>query len=284
MKIYNFIFLFTIIVLAACDKDEDVIPSGEASVEIKFDNIAIVDGVQRQLTMVSSGDTTNYDYSNAMDQPFNITLLKYYISKIVLEGPDGAYFEDEMLASATESKGYYLIDESVEASQLIDLENVPYGKYNKITFTIGVDESGVSEGAAAGSLDPATSEMFWNWNSGYVAMKMEGHSPVSAGGASGNTVDPSIAKGMAYHVGGWKDIDGSAFVNNVRRLSYDFDTDLSVTGEGHPNVHMVFDVISLFGGENLIDFTGNNNVHKPSDGIPFANNYADAFAFDHIHQ
>ena len=33
-----------------------------------------------------------------------------------------------------------------------------------------------------------------------------------------------------------------------------------------------------------IDFTGNNNVHKPTDGKAIAENLSAAFAFDHLHQ
>lgn len=283
MKFTNILYLFSFIFLMACDKDETMNPT-MASVEVQFDNIAILDGVQRQLSLVNPGDTMNYAYTNVLDQPFNLTMLKYYISKIVLEGPEGAYYEDEVQAEATETKGYYLIDEAEAASQLVRLENVPVGKYNKIYFTVGVDEAGVMEGAAAGVLDPATSGMFWNWNAGYVGLKLEGHSKFSNGGASGNTIEPTTPKGIVYHIGGWKEVEGTAFVNNVRRLSYTFDTDLVVTGQGHPNVHMVLDVISLFGGTNTIDFSGKNSVHKPSDGTPFADNLGDAFAFDHIHQ
>lgn len=268
--------------MTSCDDSEDIQPvAGEVTID--FDNIAIIDGVQRQLQMVEPGNQ-DYQYENEMGQAFNITMLKYFVSSIVLEGPDGAYYEDPLEVTAAEAKGYYLIDEGESSSQRITLENVPAGKYNKITFTIGVDEEGVVEGAAGGSLDPATNGMFWNWNSGYVALKLEGHSEASVGGASGNTVNPDIEHGMAYHVGGWKDIDGTAFVYNNKRLEYSFDTALNVDGTGEPNIHMVMDLLGLFKGTNAIDFSGNNNVHKPSDGKSLAENFKGAFAFDHIHQ
>jgi hypothetical protein len=47
---------------------------------------------------------------------------------------------------------------------------------------------------------------------------------------------------------------------------------------------MTFDVMGLFNGHHKVDFTGNHNVHKPSDGVDMAHNMEEAFNFDHIHQ
>ncbi len=218
-----------------------------------------------------------------MDQPFNITLLRYFISEVTLEGPNGVIFKDKMDVSATGSEGYYIIDESNTASQTILLENVPPGEYNKIVFTVGVDESGVSEGAAGGDLDPATNNMFWNWNAGYIAVKFEGQSNVSAGGANGETIVPENKQGLIYHIGGWKNVDDTPFVYNNKRLSYDFFSKLIVTPRNNSRVVMTFDVLSMLHGDYTVDFTGNNNVHKPSDGKAIADNLIKAFAFDHLH-
>ncbi|MBK7477876.1 MAG: hypothetical protein IPI11_18410 [Haliscomenobacter sp.] len=125
--------------------------------------MAIVNGTQTQLSMATAGSTT-YTYTNGMSQTFNVTLLRYFISAIELTGPNGEYFKDEVSVSAAGSKGYYLIDESKSASQYVTLNDVPAGEYNKLTFTVGVDSTGVVDGAAGGMLDPATNKMFWNWN------------------------------------------------------------------------------------------------------------------------
>ncbi len=283
MKKILFIAIATLCLFSACEKEDDNGVEVNGKMEIEFDNIAIVNDVQRQLNIATVGDV-NYDYQNAMGQDFNITLLRYFISEIVLEGPNGERFEDVLAVDATDAKGYYLVDESVTTSQLITLEDIPAGEYDKISFTVGVAEEGVKEGAAGGSLDPATNGMFWNWNSGYVALKFEGQSSVSAGGAVGNTIAPEDNKGMVFHVGGWKEIEGTAFVNNNQSLSYSFDVNVKVGGGQEPHVHMVFDVLSMLSSKNQVDFTGNNNVHKPVDGTAIAENLARAFRFDHIHQ
>lgn len=268
----------------SCSKDDNPTDETNGTVEVEFDNIALVDGIQRQLSMVTPG-SSDYQYTNALNQKFNINLLRYYISNIVLEGPNGEYFEDKVSVTTTAVKGIYLVDESNHTSSLITLSDVPAGEYNKIKFTVGVDENGVTEGAAGGILDPATCNMFWNWNSGYIALKFEGQSPDSNGGVSGTeTLDENSIHGIAYHIGGWRDIEGTAFVYNNKALSLDFDTNAKVEYGEQPHVHIVMDVLTLFNGENDIDFTGNHNVHKPLDGVDMANNIPNAFTFDHIHQ
>ncbi|MCB0521019.1 MAG: hypothetical protein H6577_20005 [Lewinellaceae bacterium] len=280
------LFLSTLLVsiafLSACKKDEDKKDPG--TLEINFDNIAIVNGVEKQLSLVAPG-SADYNYTNEMGQNFNINLLRYFISAIELDGPNGEHFHDEMSASASGAKGYYLIDESIPSSQRVMLENIPAGNYNKITFTVGVDSAGVVDGAAGGVLDPATNKMFWNWNSGYIALKFEGQSDVSNGGTSGTeTIADDNQKGIAYHIGGWKNIPGTAFVYNNKQLTFTFDENVKVESKNAPELHMVFDILSMFKGDKMIDFTGNHNVHKPADGVDMANNIAKAFAYDHIHQ
>lgn len=274
--------LFGVLFFSACKDEED--PATPGSLEVAFDNIAVINNVQQQLSLVTAG-STNYAYSNTLGQKFNINLLRYYISAIELDGPNGEHYHDHMEATASGAKGYYLIDESVPSSQVISLEEIPAGEYNKITFTVGVDSSGIVNGAAGGVLDPATCKMFWNWNSGYIAVKYEGQSDVSNGGVSGaETVAGDNAHGMAYHIGGWKNIPGGVFVYNNKRLTYTFDTVVKVDGKLSPELHMTFDIQKMFGSHHNIDFTGNHNVHKPVDGADVADNLEHAFAYDHVHQ
>ena len=286
-KFFLFAIMASLVIFSACDKDDD--DSSEeltGAIEIEFDNVFVDAGVQKQLSLVNKG-ATQYNYTNAMGQDFNVVLLRYFITNIVLEGPDGLRYEDVVESSATESKGYYIVDESDFNSQVITLSDVPAGEYNRITFTVGVDSTGVIEGAAGGALDPTTNNMYWNWNAGYVAVKFEGHSAVSVGSANGEIIKPDVDKGIVYHVGGWRDDPNrAAFVYNNKRLSYAFDTNAKVSDTDLPTVHMTFDVNAMLGSDakNMIDFTGNNDVHRPIDGQPVAENLENAFSFDHVHQ
>ncbi|PHI19238.1 hypothetical protein CEQ90_13575 [Lewinellaceae bacterium SD302] len=280
--------IFTLLSFTACDDDSDdgsMTDPTFGSIEIEFDNVIGSNDDQRGFGLSEVG-STDYSYSNGMEQNFNVTLLRYFVSNVRLEGEDGLVYEDETLVDAVNSKGYYLIDEADGSSQTVTLENVPTGEYDRIVFTLGVDSSGVLEGAAGGVLDPATNHMFWNWNAGYVALKFEGQSDVSVGGAFGETVDQDTPNGIVYHLGGWKEVDGApAFTNNVREISLDFDSHAHVAAEEVPRVHLEFDVESIFKGPGGdIDFTGNNNVHRPVDGSNAIDNVVAAFRFDHIHE
>lgn len=283
-------FLASLLLIAGCKKEDDHGDHNEpGSVEIEFDNVIGPNDNQRGFSLVPV-ESTDYTYANALGQQFNTSMLRYYISKIRLEGHDGLVFEDEMAVDATSSKGYYLINEADFASQVVKLENVPAGEYHRVVFTLGVDSTGVREGAAGGVLDPATSRMFWNWNSGYVALMFEGQSAVSAGGAVGQMIRPEMPQGLVAHMGGWKEVPGSAaFVNNIKEVTLDFDGHLHVRGGGDhnhaPRVHLEFDVLGIFNGPaGQYDFTGNNNVHRPVDSRMLATNAAAAFRFDHIHE
>lgn len=282
--VFLFFIILNIIFFSACNKDDNETSQSVGTMEVTFDNIAIINGNQTQLTMATPGSTA-YNYTNEMGQPFNINLLRYFISAIELDGPNGEHFQDKLEVTPAAAKGYYLIDEGISKSQTIALSDIPAGEYNKITFTVGVDSAGVVDGASGGTLDPATNKMFWNWNSGYIALKFEGQSDVSTGGTSGaETITTDNKKGIVYHIGGWKNMAGTAFVYNNKRLSFTFDTIVKVNKDKSPEVHMIFDVMSLFKGTKNIDFTGNHNVHKPADGVDMANNITKAFAYDHVHQ
>jgi len=279
--------LFFLISFTGCDDEDDnqMIENTFGSVEVEFDNVIGPNDNQRGFSLSEVG-SEEYAYTNGMGQDFNVSLLRYFISNVRLESNDGRVFEDETLVDAITSKGYYLIDEDEAASRVITLEDIPAGNYDRIVFTLGVDESGVLEGAAGGTLDPATNRMFWNWNAGYVALKFEGQAEASTGGAGGEMISAEMDHGIVYHLGGWKEVeDAPAFTNNIREITLDFDTPAQIADGELPRIHLEFDVASIFSGPGGdVDFTGNNNVHRPVDGTTAVDNAAAAFRFDHIHE
>ena len=259
------------VLFAACDNgDAETDLETTGSVMVEFDNM-----VGTSLANLETEGSTNYSYTTTSSQSFNLTRVQYYISKITLTGPE-ASFEDQLnvSANADEVAGYYFIQESDNASKLITLENVPEGVYTQITFTVGIDESGVQEGAAGGILDPANGAPFWNWNAGYIGMTIEGHTDV---------IDDNA---FAIHVGGWKDIvpeDGTdqKFYNNVKTITLNLDVNMNVSETLEPEVHIVTDIKKVLGE---VDFTATPQVHSPAAGRPFADNLTTAFVVDHVHQ
>ncbi|MEQ8237972.1 MAG: hypothetical protein RIA69_02110, partial [Cyclobacteriaceae bacterium] len=161
--IRNILYVSAIIIIGACSNNDELI-STHGSIELKFDNIV---GSQSS-GIIEQPLSQNYPFQTAMGQAYNLTLVKYIISEIVLEGPNGVYYVDSMNVSTDFLSGYYLINESEPDSRNIILQNIPAGTYNKVTFTMGVNEEGVTQGTGI-FLDG----MFWTWNSGYIALKVE---------------------------------------------------------------------------------------------------------------
>jgi hypothetical protein len=125
------------------------------------------------------------NYQNEAGDTFNVTKFQYYLSNFSLTDSDG---ETIKLSSAC-----FLVNEDSAGSKTITLENVPAGRYNSISFMIGVDSLLNCTGAQTGSLDPING-MFWTWNSGYIMMKLEGTSPSSH--LPGHMIE--------FHVGGYR--------------------------------------------------------------------------------
>ena len=214
--------------------------------EVEFDNIAIINGIEQQLFFGNRRKYQLWLYPIPWDKIQHQFVACYYISAIELETTDGKVYKDVLEVTATGSKGYYLIDEANPASQVVELDNIPAGKYSKITFTVGVDSTGVLNGATGGALDPATSKMFWTGIQATSPSNLKVSLMPSNGGVSGaETVTTQSKWHRFYHIGGWKNIAGTAFVYNNKRISFNFDTDVVVDAKSAPHVHMTFDVMGL---------------------------------------
>ncbi|WP_299454774.1 MbnP family protein [uncultured Microscilla sp.] len=288
MKSLNILIIsiLSIALFAACKKEDAATPASETGQMIlQFDNKV----GSEELNLTESGGTV-YPYKTASGQTFNITKMGYYISKIKLETEDGTVHEDEVnvSANAAEVKGYYHVLESNSSSQLITLKNIPAGKYTKVTFTIGVDEDGVQEGAAGGVLDPAEGAWFWNWNAGYIGFAIEGASPNSSQKEVVGEGWKIHEKSFALHVGGWKDVAPASgqtqkFVNNVKTLTLALDSPITVSEKLQPKAHIVVDALKVLDGVN-IDFATSYAIHAPALGKPLAEQLSNAFILHHVHQ
>lgn len=189
-------------------------------------------------------------YKNKLGQNFTITKFKYYISNIVLKQENGNEFK---------SDNYFLVDEEVENSKQLVLENVPDGTYTSIEFIIGVDSLHNCSGAQSGALDPING-MFWAWNSGYIFLKLEGFS--SSSKSPGHLYE--------YHIGGYKQPN-----NCIRKVFLDLDKiDITKTTA----FFLKADAEELLENPTSIDFEKLSSVtdHRNAPGI--ADNYKDMFS------
>ena len=277
--------IFIIGLATGCQDDEDTNPETTGSFSVEFDNY-----VGDQAMQLDPAGSTDYRYTTGNGQEFNVSTFRYYISGIRLEGPDGMVFVDEMTVSPTADKvsGYYLVQEAEASSHFISLKNVPAGKYDKITFTLGIPEEGMQEGAAGGILDPAEGAWFWNWNAGYINLGMEGTaaaSPQEKVEGDGFVIEPHT---FALHVGGWKEVDSTVpnserFVNNIKTVTLDFGSRVTVSQDLKPEAHIVLDMLQILDGAS-VDFSQTFAVHAPKLGQPLAEQISTAFTLDHVHQ
>lgn len=113
----------------------------------------------------------------------NFSMFKYYISNIKLKNADGNWW--------TQEESYYLVDASVTDGNSFIIKDIPVGEYVEIQYTLGVDSvknvSGVFDGALS-----VGNNMYWDWNSGFVMLKVEGSTPNSS------------TKKFAVHLGGFQ--------------------------------------------------------------------------------
>lgn len=184
--------------------------------------------------------------------------LNYYISNVKLKREDGSWW--------TQPQTYYLVKVGENSAPSIDLNNIPNGVYTDIEYMIGVDSTRNVSGAQTGALD-VSHGMFWNWNTGYIFVKAEGHSPDSP---SGN---------FAYHIGGFKEENNT---NAIRINTNNFGgSKLVVEGDqSAPSIHFYVNAARFWhGGITFDDIT---NVMMPGENAKtLADNFAGGFI---VHQ
>ncbi|MBD2715406.1 hypothetical protein KBK19_10195 [Microvirga sp. STR05] len=250
MKILKYATLFLALSasfsLTSCNEDEDV---QQGSVSLEFENMAGAVPVQL-------GSTT---YKTTAGDTFSVSTLRYYISNIKLKKADGNEY--------VQPESYYLLDEALPATKTFTIPNVPSGDYTGLTFTIGVDSARNVAGAQTGALAP--SDMFWNWNSGYIYTKLEGrYSPSKTNGP------------LVFHIGGFKSPN-----NTIRTVSPAMTNKVIQIREGRtPQVHLKADILKMFTGVSTIRFATVNNVMGGPNAVLVAKNQAAGmFTVDHIH-
>lgn len=263
-----FFGLFALVSIAViftnCKKDEPAV-TGFGSLSFEFDNRA-----------GAAGLVLGNDYKNANGDSMRFSQFDYFISNFVLVKSDGT----EYIVPKNDS--YFLCKHSDAATREITINNVPAGDYEEVRFIIGVDSlksvSDISE--RTGVLDPAAGAagMYWAWNSGYIFVKVEGTSPqapLDAG--SGEHI-------FQYHTGlfGGKD---SPTLNNIKSVEIHSHDELAKVREGKdaPQFHIYVDLLEMFTSPENISVAANPFSHAGAFSKIVANNYADMFKLDHVH-
>lgn len=265
--LFPLLALFLLTALPACKDDTkpDPTPTGFGDVVIEFENRA--------------GDETlvfGKDYVNAAGETVNFSTFNYFVSNFVLVSTDGTEYV------VPKDDCYFLCNGDDADSREITLTNIPAGDYSHIHFMIGVDSaksvSPVSE--RTGDLDPAgaASGMYWSWNAGYIFVKVEGTSPQAP-------VEPSTGQRIfQYHTGLFGGFN-SPTLNNLKEVHLDAPHEAAEVRENSeaPHVHMYVDVLEMFTNPTNISVAANPTSHAGPYSKTVADNYADMFSIDHVH-
>lgn len=252
--------------LLACKKDisePEFNRDNLAPLSVEFDNI-----VSGQNLILNS---TNY--KNSTGETYNIQLLQYFISNIIVTKADGTSY------TVPQDSSYFLINEASPDSRFARVK-VPEGDYTKVRFTLGVDSlrSTMDVSKRTGVLDPAggmESGMYWGWNSGYIFFKMEGISPQAP-------LDPTGTNKYRFHIGGFGGYSAPT-INNIKVIT----TDLTARGMAqvrknrNANIHFFVDIDKVLSGPNPVSIAANPQVMFSDFSVKVANNFTAMFTHDH---
>lgn len=254
--------LVLMLAVLACDTpdtDTSFDPVASGRMKISFDNV------------VGSSDLTlnTGTYQNGAGESFAVTKLNYFVSNIRLRKEDGSEYV------VPQDSSYFLIQEERPSSQTITLNKIPAGNYTGLTFLIGVDSvrSLADLDKRTGILDPGLNNgMYWDWNSGYIFLKLEGTSAVAPAAQNG---------AFFYHIGGYG--RGNVTINNLRTVTLPFKTDVAkVQTDLTPTIRLTTDALKLFNGPTKLSIAQHSSVMFDPYSTNVANNYAQMFSYDRI--
>lgn len=224
--------LATTLVLASCSNDSKDDTSGTGNIGIEFDNVY----GDANLILDTQSNVTS------QNETLKISAVKYIVSNIVLTKEDGSTF------TYPKSQSYFIVDESDEESQTLDLTGIPAGNYTKIKFGIGVDQQQYELGAtAAGNFwTLAQNEgMEWGWTGGYKHVLFEGLF------TSATVTEPTS---FMVHTGKQSE------AYNYAEVTLNFPNSAQVRTNVTPDVHIFADVSKIIDGTNKINLSANNGM------------------------
>lgn len=254
--------LLTGLAVLACNDSKNTPDPSSGTLRIAFDNV--VNGTDLNLNTST--------YQNAAGESFTITKFNYFVSNIRLHKSDGTDYV------VPQDSSYFLVREDTPNSQTITLTHVPFNSYTGLSFVVGVDStrSLADISLRTGVLDPALNDgMYWDWNSGYVFLKLEGTSPVA----------PALQNNaFFYHIGGFGGgYNGKKTINNLRTINLSFGSNLaSVQKNLTPSVRIMADAMKVFNGSTTLSIAAHSSVMFDPYSPNIADNYAQMFSYAQV--
>lgn len=242
-------------VFASCSNDDEVVSdiSGNGNLKLEFDQI------------YNGADFAfNTAYTNSNGEIIKVSNAKYIVSNIVLTKADGS------TCTVPKSESYFIVDEAEEATQLINLPNIPAANYTKISFGIGVDQEQFNQGATGQGDFLATAQdagMMWSWSAGYKFVVLEG------------TFSNSTITDEQY----WVHTGQTGLAYNYTTVTLDLPENALVRTTITPQVHIFADLSKLIDGTNKINFSEGAVVMGGTKLGLVTANISNMFTVNHVH-
>lgn len=200
-------------------------------------------------------------YTNAFGEDYTVTAFRFYVSALSLQN------NQTVLPVVTAVK-YRLADAGIDSTLSFTIFT-EQNSFNSLSFQIGVDSIDNVSGAQSGDLDPAKG-MFWTWNSGYIAAKLEGASSFSTV-PDGN---------FTYHIGGFS---GENKTLRSIRLSTPQGRQITLRDNRVNTIVINADIYKWFNAVHALPIADHAFVHSPGSlGVLYADNYAAMFSMASI--
>lgn len=239
--------------LAGCGK-KTVEPAAPTTGSFAIEMETLVDGTDLELN--------THTYVKADGQTFTVSKFKFLVSNITLTQANGTAY--------TVPNGYYLIDAATPDQNHLLFDNVPFGDYTGISFTVGVDAAHNNATFTSGDALTHTSDLYQAQTGDYLFLKMTGTSAQS--GASDHS--------LAFNVGG---------TVAARTARPTFGTNVLAVKDGHiPEIHITMNVLDLFQGGSAAANVNFATTYAVASGSSWASAVADnytagMFTVAHIH-
>ncbi len=165
-------------------------------------------------------------YTNEAGNEFLVTEIQWFASKWELQDEQGRWIASDRI---------FYIDTNIPESQTLRMDSIPIGKYKKVRFTFGLDESDNLSGRFS---DPPESNMFWpeQLGGGYHYMKLNGKFVNEAG----QLVPLNIHLGRLHE--------------EYNHFTVELPIDFSVTENTENQLHLTMIIDNWFRSPNLYDF------------------------------
>ncbi|MEM1115400.1 MAG: MbnP family protein [Bacteroidota bacterium] len=235
--------------LAGCDSDGSSEP---AMLRLDVEAMVGADAFQAGQPFTVNGVTGQLDIAQMYLS--GITLLHEDGREIMLMADEPitvrAQDDNQNEIQHTVDERYVLVDADAGNTRVM-LGEVPSGRYTGARFLLGVgglDNRIAPEDAPADHpLAPKTSSMHWNWNAGYVFLRLDGLLDIDGDGA----VDPSTGTPRDATSGQWRLHLGGA----PNAQTVEIDQSFELMGDEMQDLHLQVDLARLVQGLDLGDET-----------------------------